>query len=460
MGVRAIFAAFLAIFLAACADHAKTNASFESILTNHQCDEAFLTQNEDKIAQNDDVIYTGINSGLVARNCAKYEASNRFFDSAEEAYKYDVDLQNVGKTAGKLVASTLTNETIMDYEGSLYERIMVNLYKALNYMSLNDPANARIEFNRALMRQDKAKEYFAKEIENNKKELEDAKKDQNYDKNMGDNTKTIEQEYSHLFKEFDTAKNFTNPYATYLASIFFYMDKDYRKAADLFKEVAATYPKNKEIAAQNKIFKERATKTKIKNPKTYAFIVYESGLGAIKDDFTLKLPFVVPAGKDNKLKVISASVALQTLKKRDNSLASIKADGLSTSPFLDLDNIVATEFKIKMPSMIAKALAQTIVKTTLNLVVAKHDATGGWLSLATAVVNTLTTKADVRSWQGLPKTINIVMVPNSGAIKLNDGKGDFYTADIDKSRDALIIVRSFTPHLPMSVDVIQLNKSR
>lgn len=40
-------------------------------------------------------------------------------------------------------------------------------------------------------------------------------------------------------------KNFINPYATYLASIFFFMDKDYRKAADLFREVAIIYPKTK-----------------------------------------------------------------------------------------------------------------------------------------------------------------------------------------------------------------------
>lgn len=102
---------------------------------------------------------------MIARNCGDFNKSNVFFDAAEESYKYDVDLENVGSKAAKFVGTTLLNDNTVDYDGSLYERIMVNVYKALNYMEEDDYENARVEFNRALMRQDKAKEYFAKEIE-------------------------------------------------------------------------------------------------------------------------------------------------------------------------------------------------------------------------------------------------------------------------------------------------------
>lgn len=102
---------------------------------------------------------------MIARNCGDFNKSNVFFDAVEESYKYDVDLENVSPKATKFVGTTLLNDTIVDYDGSLYERIMVNIYKALNYMEEDDYENARVEFNRALMRQDKAKEYFAKEIE-------------------------------------------------------------------------------------------------------------------------------------------------------------------------------------------------------------------------------------------------------------------------------------------------------
>lgn len=307
--VGLIFSGIVCLFLTACVNQVKQNTTFENTLTQKYCGDDFFNQNLEKIKKNDDVIYTGLNAGLIARNCGDFNKSNVFFDAVEESYKYDVDLENVSPKATKFVGTTLLNDTIVDYDGSLYERIMVNIYKALNYMEEDDYENARVEFNRALMRQDKAKEYFAKEIEKNRADLDKAKEDKNYDKNMNENSKVIEEQYDNLFKEFDTTKNFINPYATYLASIFFFMDKDYRKAADLFREVAIIYPKNKTIKKEAKIFKEYATKIKVKKAKKYVFVVYENGFGVVKDEFALTLPFIVDK------KIISTNIALQTLKK-------------------------------------------------------------------------------------------------------------------------------------------------
>ncbi|MBR2159568.1 MAG: hypothetical protein IJ964_06370, partial [Campylobacter sp.] len=91
---------------------------------------------------------------------------------AEDSYKYDVDLENIATKALRLTAGILLNESFADYDGNLYERIMVNVYKGLNFMSLGDFANARVEFNRALIRQDRAKDYFAAQIAAAKEELE------------------------------------------------------------------------------------------------------------------------------------------------------------------------------------------------------------------------------------------------------------------------------------------------
>ena len=430
--VGLIFSGIVCLFLTACVNQVKQNTTFENALTQKYCGDDFFNQNLEKIKKNDDVIYTGLNAGLIARNCGDFNKSNVFFDAAEESYKYDVDLENVGSKATKFVGTTLLNDTIVDYDGSLYERIMVNIYKALNYMEEDDYENARVEFNRALMRQDKAKE------------------DKNYDKNMNENSKVIEEQYDNLFKEFDTTKNFINPYATYLASIFFFMDKDYRKAADLFREVAIIYPKNKTIKKEAKIFKEYATKIKVKKAKKYVFVVYENGFGVVKDEFVLTLPFIVDK------KIISTSIALQTLKKREASFANLNINGQNTNDFVDLDNIVATEFKINMPVMIAKALAQTIIKTTLNVAVANNDSTGGWLSLATAVATAATNKADVRSWRGLPKSIAIATIENDGNLEIKDPQGNIlFQKSLDKNKNVLVIVRSFAPYLAASVAIME-----
>lgn len=93
----------------------------------------------------------------------------------------------------------------------------------------------------------------------------------------------------------------------YLSSVFFFIDNDYRKAVDLFREVAKINPKNKEIQKEYAVFKGRANSVS-KNGKKYIFVVYENGFGVMKDDFTLTLPFVVDKN------IVTTSVALQTLK--------------------------------------------------------------------------------------------------------------------------------------------------
>lgn len=438
------------LLFTACTNHASVNSEFEKALTQKFCGDEFFEQNLNKVKNKDDTIYTGLNTGLIARNCGKFTISNTLFDAAEDSYKEDVDLENTLQKGMKLAATTLVNDTIIDYKGSLYERIMVNVYKGLNFMSLKDYTNARVEFNRALMRQDKAKEYFANEIKKNREEIEEAKKDPNYDKNMNDNVATITKEYEHLFKEFDTTKKFVNPYATYLASVFFFMEQDYRKASDLFREIAIINPKNNEIKKESKLFTERARGTNSKNSKKYIFVVYEGGMGVIKDDFTLTLPFVVNE------KIITTSIALQKLQKRDSSFEYLQANGVKTTQIVDLDDIVATEFKINMPTMITKAVAQTILKTAINVAAANNDSTGGLLSAASSLITAGTNKADVRTWRGLPKNVSVAMIENKGEIEIKDPKGgEIFKGKVESTKDALVFVRSFEPYLPNHIEIVQ-----
>lgn len=445
--------AFASLMFSACTNHVAQNQTFENALVQAFCSEGLVNDSEAKIKKNDDVIYTGLNAGLITRNCSNFEKSNFFLDSAEESYRWDVDEKGVVSKGAKLVATTLVNDTIVDYDGSLYERIMVNAYKGLNFMSLGDYQNARVEFKRAQIRQDMAKQYFAKQIEEQRKDMDKAKEDPEYKKNYNDNLKTINKEYDNLFKEFHTTRNFINPYATYLASVFYFMDADYRQANNLFREVAISDPKNKELQKQAQIFKSFATKTKAKKAPKYVFVVYEDGFGPIKDEFSLTLPFIVDKNP------ITTSIALQTLKKREASFGSIIANGTKSSQIANLDDVVATEFKITMPGMIAKALTSTIIKTAINAAVASeadNDSTGALLSIGVSLLNSYTTKADVRSWRGLPKTISALMLENKGSIKITDPKGGtLFEQELSKNKNALIIVRSFSPNLPSKVFVIE-----
>lgn len=443
MKKSALFATLLAVnaLFCACANHSTDNFFYEEALKNAYCDNSFFEDKRAKIDKNDDTIYTGLNVGALARHCDELKLSNYFFDKAEEAYKYDVDLQGLGKKGAKALSSTLINEGVNDYEGTLYERIMVNVYKGLNFMSLKDFANARVEFNRALMRQDKAKEYFAKQIESNRKEFDEAKQDANYEQNMGNNYNTISARYEHLLKDFATTQDFVNPYATYMASVFFFLDEDYKRAQDLFKEVAIINKNSAEFNKEFNIFENYAKSLNPQSLQKYIFIVYESGFGAGLDEFAITLPFTFDGN------VVTSSLALPTLKKRTNSYEYVVANGSKVADFVDFDNIIATEFKANMGFRVGKALSSTIVKTTMNLAVAKNDPTGGYLSLATSLFNSATTKADLRFWSALPKYAKILALENTGSIVINSDNGTtlYKNEELPQDKNLLIIVKSHTP---------------
>lgn len=443
MKKSALFTTLLAVnaFLCACANHSTDNFFYEEALKNAYCDNSFFEDKRAKVDKNDDTIYTGLNVGALARHCDELKLSNYFFDKAEEAYKYDVDLQGLGTKGAKALSSTLINEGVNDYEGTLYERIMVNVYKGLNFMSLKDFANARVEFNRALMRQDKAKEYFAKQIEPNRKEFDEARQDANYEQNMGNNYNTISARYEHLLKDFATTQDFVNPYATYMASVFFFLDGDYKRAQDLFKEVAIINKNSAEFNKEFNIFENYAKSLNPQSLQKYVFVVYESGFGAGLDEFAITLPFTFDGN------VVTSSLALPTLKKRTNSYEYVVANGSKVADFVDFDNIIATEFKANMGFRVGKALSSTIVKTTMNLAVAKNDPTGGYLSLATSLFNSATTKADLRFWSALPKYAKILALENTGSIVINSDNGTtlYKNEELPQDKNLLIIVKSHTP---------------
>ena len=448
-----LFAALFAanVLFTACANHSTDNLIYETALKTNTCSQSFFDAQKKKVDKNDDVIYTGLNVGALARHCNEFAQSNYFFDKAEDAYKFDVDLQGLGTKGAKGAASAVINASVVDYEGTLYERIMVNVYKGLNFMSLGDFENARVEFNRALMRQEKAKEYFAKEIEANRKDFDTARQDINYEQNVASNYRSISAQYEHLLRDFSTTQDFVNPYATYMASVFFFLDGDYRRAADLFKEVAVINAKNAEFNKEFAVFNQYANSTNPAKLKKYIFVVLESGFGAGLDEWAIKVPFVF----NNK--IIYSALALPVLKRREGSFEYLLANEARTQDFVNFDNIIATEFKINSAFMITKALSSMAVKTTLNAAVANNDPTGGLLSIAASIFNTATTRADVRFWNSLPKYAKIVMIENKGSIKISaDSGASIYASDsLPKDKNLLILVKSFSRASPSVVWLIQ-----
>ncbi|HEC1804162.1 TPA: hypothetical protein R1720_001131, partial [Campylobacter lari] len=203
-------------------------------------------------------------------------------------------------------------------------------------------------------------------------------------------------------------------------------------------------PKNKEIAKEYKIINKGK-----KNPK-YIFVVYENGLGVIKDEFKMTLPLIL---NEN---IVTASIALPTLKKRNSSFEYLSVNDTNTTTLINLDNVVASEFKFEQSAVVTKAITSAIIKTVINAAVANNDSTGGILSLASSIVTATSTKADVRSWRGLPQSVGVVMVKNTGKVVIKTPNGsNLLTQDVNPKKNVLLIVRSFAPNITPSINIIE-----
>ncbi|QOR01321.1 hypothetical protein [Campylobacter sp. 2014D-0216] len=431
------FCFLVAFFFTACSNHANTNLNFEKAFIHQQCNKNTLAlKNADK-----DSIYNGLNLASLARVCKDYVQSNAFFDKAEKAYKFDVDLQNDIQKVSRNLSELLLNDTIYDYQGYFYERVMLNTYKGLNYMSLGDFQNARVEFNRALYRQDRLKEHFYSYIQ---KAQEDYKKEIQKDKKLYasfyQNLNPIYKQYDNLLSNFNASKNYINTYTTYISALFFFFDQDYLKAYDLLKEVALSQTNNQELQKQFQLFETLTHIQPNTNKQKYIFIVYENGLSSTKEEFNLILPFVF---NDN---LANISIAFAYLKARNSSYPFLQSQDQKTHNLIYFDDIIVSEFKTLLPSIVLKTLVSSALKTSINLTIANNDSSG-FLSLISTVSTALTNKADLRMWQALPKSASILMLKNEGLVQIYDDHQKLIFDDkLEKDKNYILLVRSFMPH--------------
>lgn len=440
------------LFLGGCAavtGHGGSMNDFNKELLSNKCE---FVKIDEKIEDEDDVILWGIQGGSLARNCNDYKKSIELFDKAEEQYKEGVDKDSVLNNLGESTASVLVNNNVNEYEGNTYEKVMVNTYKALNFASLNDHENARVEFNRALDRQRRAKEFFEKEIEKKQKELEEknkkeASKDNKNNKDkpkvdaskVASNDKTqsvIYKQYDKLLNDFQAYPDFINPFTTYISGVYFLLNNDSRKARDLFKESLRMDPENKQIQEDYALSKKSTLG--LKNlQQNYAWIIYENGEGMVKDEIRIDIPLFIVTNK-----VLYTGIALPKIKERSHSYNYLMINDKKTTEVCDMDKVIKTEFKKRFPLIVTESVVSLVFKT-----IAQHQLkeNGGLIGgLIGAAYQGLTNKADVRSWTALPKSFQSTRLTLNGKpIEIKDDKGKIIkSVAIPKGKNALIYVKS------------------
>ena len=423
-------------------DHLKAfNTHFET--SNYENSALFAQKKigKQKNPKGEDLLWV-VQLGTVERIRQNYQKSTECFDKAEEMLKYYDEQSKIGD----IIGSTVASDNVIPYRGEEYDGIMINIYKALNFMAEGKMDLARVEFNRALDRQRRAKEKFSEEINKLKSELEQKQQQNKFSKSNVENPKTREllaQKYPNLYN-FQAYPDFVNPFATYLAGIYFNLVGDHSKAVDLLKESYGMVGNNAYIAEDLSITDEILDgKGRVENT---VWLIFENGLGPVKKEFRLDIPLFVVT---NKVKYVG--IALPKLEFRDRAYPYlvIESDGKDyrTLPVAYMDRVIQTEFSKDFGGILTRAIISATAKAVAQYALAEEGSSASSIaSIVVAAYSFVSTAADVRIWTALPKDFQIARFPKpkNGKLKITPPGSIPFDIDIPGCNNAIVYVRIIT----------------
>lgn len=395
-----------------------------------------------------------LQAGATDRLLRRYESSNRHLDQAEDGFRF-YDQQILAGKSAQYAPGMLFNDSALTYTGTSFDRTMVNTYKAINYAILGDPANARVEFNRALQRQNDAKTLFSARAEQLKARLALEQETFGTDDRTADAAlkdpelnRIINERYKNL-DEFKVYADFVNPFATYMAGLFFWLEGDTAKAVDLLKEAYAMSGGNTTAAS------DFARAARGERPAGELWVVFENGLAPRREEMRIDLPLL--QGRDG-IQYIGAAFPVLAMGEEAYPYLSISAAGsgaVRTEPLADMDAVVAAEFKKDLPVVILREITRVALKTAFQYQMQKNYGIVG--GIAGGVYQAATTAVDTRSWTALPKNFQLAHLPFPAdrTLTLTPAGGAAIIINIPTDcKNVILYVRAVAPGLDSVYDFI------
>jgi hypothetical protein len=291
----------------------------------------------DQNANNKDAIVWRLEQGAALRGNGQCEASNKAFDQAQD--RIDQYSQEAKVKVGNEAGALLSNQANLPYTGRAYDGIMLNTYKALNYLQLGEPDKARVELIRAYQRQQDAVTDNQRRIEKVQGEAAKSKDKATMDKAQAD--PKFKSQMQGAYTDLDNLKayaNYVNPFTVYLDGLYFMADavdaSDLERAHKSLERVAGFASDN------NYVKQDLATVDDLINGKPLpptTYVIFETGCAPVRGQIRIDIPIIVT-------KVSYVGAAFPTLKPQGNYQPSltVTANGTSqtTSLVASMDSVI------------------------------------------------------------------------------------------------------------------------
>ncbi len=397
--IRTVGVIVAASLLSACASYTAKQKGVEGHLLSNAPQPALAALETQEHAERDRVAYL-LNKAMLLRMDQQYAASNEVLEESK------VLIEQLEALSLREQAAALTiNEGMRSYAGEDFEKVLLHLYKALNYLQLGELDAARVE---ALQTNQRLKQIAAE-----------------YDK--GDSTVYAEDPFARYLSGiiFETLGEWSDAMIAYRKAY-----EGYQRYASLLKldvpdslkhdlvRLSAHMGLDEELADYQKKFGiDTFATTEQRQTHGEIVLLLHNGLVPQKLDQTARI--LNPANG----RLISLSLPAYFSRSLHNHNASVRIGQQrhTLETVEDIDAFARLTLNNQMPALTARALSRAVAKDSMARRSGNNDPLVGLLVNA---LGAITEVADTRAWYTLPHNImmtRLSLPPGQYHLQLSTG---------------------------------------
>ncbi|MBC2595289.1 hypothetical protein H5P28_13555 [Ruficoccus amylovorans] len=464
----------LGVFLGGCASYQdETRALQQAWIAGDDVTAAAEARSQaDDDPTGTDALLWRLEEGAAYRAGSEFNQSNTAFAQAEARVNY-YDSQASFRVSEQTLA-TLTNLTFLPYEGTAYDRIMLNTYKALNYLSLGDYEAARVELNRALDRQREAVAANAAAIAEAEENADVASAKAGSPGEDGYNVhralddpsfqRQLSSAYSYL-NRYSVYADYVNPFTVFLEGLYFMCNaaspSDLERSRMAFQRVSGMLPNNRYISQDLATLNDRLNGQPMPH---LTYVIFETGMAPSRTEHMINIPLFLVTKQ-----VPYVGVAFPQLRFNDYYVPSLTAhaggSSYETMTVCDMDSVVAQDFQNYLPVAVTRTLISAGVKAALQYGVyeaTKDNSTVNLIAMiGTSIYAASTNHADLRTWVTLPKEFSYCRfhTPESRQVEIRLRGAQRLTVDLLDGQVNVIYIKSNSPGASVSVQQFVMKES-
>jgi len=409
---------FLAVIIfSACATYYNKNLKFQEKLAQGDIEKAEkILENDKKTAEGKNRLLYLLNRGYVSWLLQDYNNSNSFFASA------DIVIEDQIKKLGSEILALAVNSTIKPYRPEDFEYVLINYFKALNYISLEDLEAALVEVRKINIKLNKLNDKYPKH--------KNRYSDDAFAHLIMGLIYDAQNDYNNAFIAYRNAydvykKDYVNNFGVNIPEQLkkdilrtAYLTGFYEEVRQYEKEFGIQYDKNKKNEAELIFFWLNGLGP-VKAEWSINFTVLPGGNGVftfVNEDLGLNIPIYTNNFSKEERAAFSdlkfLRIAFPKYIERMPVYTNAKIINNNLDYQLEMaENINEIAFKTlndRMLREIGNSLARFAVKKALEITASKQNQNLGTI---VSIANAITEKADTRNWQTLPYSISYCRIP-------------------------------------------------